>query len=96
MNTNILATVVALTVTNWLNITVPVDDNEMQLGLVQTNMVAHLVYEGKTNEVVLKTIVSDRAVFRASESTFKVKPESIITWPWPDVEIITNNWYVRP
>ena len=60
MNTNIIALLVLSAATNWTGI----NHEGREPGLITTNHIAQVVYQGKTNEFKLLSEPSDRVVWR--------------------------------
>ena len=58
--TNAIITISLVLTTNWTG----VQDNGKELGYVSTNHVAQVMYQGATNEYILKTCASEKARWR--------------------------------
>jgi hypothetical protein len=79
--TNLIATLSLITITNWTG----VNFQNKELGYVATNHMANVAYDGSTNQFLLKTIPSDKAVWRDAPPTGYVPNiiySPIQNWPY--------------
>jgi hypothetical protein len=89
MNTNSITsiTVALVLITNWTGVTF----NNKELGYVATNHILTVDYQGGTNQFTLKTVASERAVWRQAQPMQGIAITNNYWWPPGIFTPTTNN-----